>query len=192
MAEHSLFEATTIIGVSRNGKTAVAGDGQVTMGNTMIMKNGARKVRRLYNGKVVAGFAGAVADAFTLFDKFEAKLNEYRGNLMRASVELVKEWRTDKILQKLEAMLIVADENCMLIISGTGEIIEPDDGVVAIGSGGPYALAAAKALLNHSNLEAADICLEAMKIASSICVYTNDHIIVEKIGEAYESGINAQ
>lgn len=183
MAEHSLFEATTIIGVSRNGKTAVAGDGQVTMGNTMIMKNGARKVRRLYNGKVVAGFAGAVADAFTLFDKFEGKLNEYRGNLMRASVELVKEWRTDKILQKLEAMMIVADENCMLIISGTGEIIEPDDGVVAIGSGGPYALAAAKALINNSDLEAADICMEAMKIASSICVYTNDHIIVEKIGE---------
>lgn len=183
MAEHSVFEATTIIGVSRNGKTAVAGDGQVTMGNTMIMKNGARKVRRLYNGKVVAGFAGAVADAFTLFDKFEGKLNEYRGNLMRASVELVKEWRTDKILQKLEAMMIVADENCMLIISGTGEIIEPDDGVVAIGSGGPYALAAAKALINNSDLEAADICLEAMKIASSICVYTNDHIIVERIGE---------
>lgn len=183
MAEHAQFEATTIIGVTKDGKTAVAGDGQVTMGNTMIMKNGARKVRRLYNGKVVAGFAGAVADAFTLFDKFEGKLNEYRGNLMRASVELVKEWRTDKILQKLEAMLLVANEENLLIISGSGEIIEPDDGVVAIGSGGPYALAAAKALMRHSELSAAEIAEEAMKIASGICVFTNDHIIVERIGE---------
>ncbi|MGI5873704.1 MAG: ATP-dependent protease subunit HslV [Bacillota bacterium] len=183
MAQSSQFEATTIIGVSRNGETAVAGDGQVTMGNSMIMKNGARKVRRLYNGRVVAGFAGAVADAFTLFDKFEAKLNEHRGNLTRASVELVREWRTDKILQKLEAMMIVANDESMLIISGSGEIIEPDDGVVAIGSGGPYALAAAKALLAHSDLSAADIAAEAMKIASGICVFTNDHIIVERIGE---------
>ena len=183
MANNSMFEATTIIAVTRDGKTAVAGDGQVTMSNTMIMKNGARKVRRLYNGKVVAGFAGAVADAFTLFDKFEGKLNEYRGNLMRASVELVKEWRTDRVLQKLEAMMIVADEEKMLLISGTGEIIEPDDGVLAIGSGGPYALAAAKALMEHSDLSAAEICKEAMKIASGICVYTNDHIIVEKIGD---------
>ena len=183
MANNSMFEATTIIAVTRDGKTAVAGDGQVTMSNTMIMKNGARKVRRLYNGKVVAGFAGAVADAFTLFDKFEVKLNEYRGNLMRASVELVKEWRTDRVLQKLEAMMIVADEEKMLLISGTGEIIEPDDGVLAIGSGGPYALAAAKALMEHSDLSAAEICKEAMKIASGICVYTNDHIIVEKIGD---------
>ena len=183
MAQSSQFEATTIIGVSRNGETAVAGDGQVTMGNSMIMKNGARKVRRLYNGRVVAGFAGAVADAFTLFDKFEVKLNEHRGNLTRASVELVREWRTDKILQKLEAMMIVANDESMLIISGSGEIIEPDDGVVAIGSGGPYALAAAKALLAHSDLSAADIAAEAMKIASGICVFTNDHIIVERIGE---------
>ena len=183
MVNNSMFEATTIIAVTRNGKTAVAGDGQVTMSNTMIMKNGARKVRRLYNGKVVAGFAGAVADAFTLFDKFEGKLNEYRGNLMRASVELVKEWRTDRVLQKLEAMMIVADEEKMLLISGTGEIIEPDDGVLAIGRGGPYALAAAKALMEHSDLSAAEICKEAMKIASGICVYTNDHIIVEKIGD---------
>ena len=183
MVNNSMFEATTIIAVTRNGKTAVAGDGQVTMSNTMIMKNGARKVRRLYNGKVVAGFAGAVADAFTLFDKFEGKLNEYRGNLMRASVELVKEWRTDRVLQKLEAMMIVADEEKMLLISGTGEIIKPDDGVLAIGSGGPYALAAAKALMEHSDLSAAEICKEAMKIASGICVYTNDHIIVEKIGD---------
>ena len=150
---------------------------------THMLENGARKVRRLYNGKVVAGFAGAVADAFTLFDKFEVKLNEYRGNLMRASVELVKEWRTDRVLQKLEAMMIVADTEKMLLISGTGEIIEPDDGVLAIGSGGPYALAAAKALMEHSDLSAAEICAEAMKIASGICVYTNDHIIVEKIGD---------
>lgn len=183
MANHSLFEATTIVGVTKDGKTAVAGDGQVTMGNSVIMKNGARKVRRLYNGQVVAGFAGAVADAFTLFDKFELKLNEYRGNLMRASVELVKEWRTDKILQKLEALMIVANKDCILIISGSGEIIEPDDGIVAIGSGGNYALAAAKALVKHSDLSAAEICEEAMKIASGICVFTNDHIIVEEIGE---------
>lgn len=178
-----MFEATTIVGVTRNGKTAVAGDGQVTMGNSMIMKNGARKVRRLYNGKVVAGFAGAVADAFTLFDKFEGKLNEYRGNLMRASVELVKEWRTDKILQKLEALLIVANNESMLLISGNGEIIEPDDGIVAIGSGGPYALSAARALMKHTDLTAAEIAEEAMKVAAGICVFTNDHIIVEKLDE---------
>ncbi len=178
-----MFEATTILGVSKDGKTAVAGDGQVTMGNSMIMKNGAKKVRRLHNGEVVAGFAGAVADAFTLFDKFEAKLNEYRGNLMRASVELVKEWRTDKILQKLEALMIVANEESMLIISGSGEVIEPDDGIVAIGSGGPYALAAARALRKHTDLSAAEIAKEAMEVAAGICVFTNDQIIVEKIGE---------
>lgn len=177
------FEATTIVGVQKDGHTALAGDGQVTMGNSVIMKNNARKVRRLYGGKVLAGFAGAVADAFTLFDKFEAKLGEYGGNLMRAAVELVKEWRTDKYLQKLEAMLIVADQNCMLIISGSGEIIEPDDGVIAIGSGGNYALAAAKALLAHSNLSAREVAEEAMKIAAGICVFTNHHIIVEEIEE---------
>lgn len=178
-----MFEATTIIGVTKDGKTAVAGDGQVTMGNSMIMKNGARKVRRLYEGKVVAGFAGSVADAFTLFDKFEKKLNEYHGNLMRASVELVKEWRTDKILQKLEALLIVANEESMLIISGSGEVIEPDDGIVAIGSGGPYALSAARALMKHTDLSAEEIAKEAMEVASGICVFTNNHIIVEKIPE---------
>lgn len=175
------FEATTIVGVKKDGQTAVAGDGQVTMGESVIMKNGARKVRRLYEGKVLAGFAGSVADAFTLFDKFEGKLNEYRGNLMRAAVELVKEWRTDKMLRNLEALLLVADENTLLIVSGNGEIIEPDDGIVAIGSGGNYALAAGKALLKHSDLGAAEIAEEAMKIASGICVYTNDHIIVETI-----------
>ncbi|MEG0874048.1 MAG: ATP-dependent protease subunit HslV [Clostridiales bacterium] len=175
------IEATTIVGVQKDGKTALAGDGQVTMGESVIMKNNARKVRRLYGGKVVAGFAGAVADAFALFDKFEIKLGEYNGNLMRAAVELVKEWRTDKYMQKLEALLIVADKECMLIISGSGEIIEPDDGIVAIGSGGNYALAAGKALMAHSDLSAKDIAGEAMKIASSICVYTNDHIIIEEI-----------
>ncbi len=183
MASNIHFEATTIVCVRRNGKTAIAGDGQVTMGNTMIMKNGAKKVRRLYNGKVLAGFAGTVADAFTLFDKFEAKLNEFRGNLTRAAVEMVKEWRTDRVLQKLEALMIVADVTEMLIISGTGEVIEPDDGIIAIGSGGAYALSAAKALMKYSDLSAAEICKEAMAIASGICVYTNDHIIVEEIGE---------
>ncbi len=177
-----MFEATTIIGVKKDGMVAIAGDGQVTMGNTMIMKNGAKKVRRLYHDQVAAGFAGAVADAFTLFDKFEMKLGEYRGNLMRAAVALVKEWRTDKILQKLEAMLIVADKENLLIISGNGEIIEPDDGVAAIGSGGPYALAAARAMLAHCPaMGAAQIAEEAMKVAASICVYTNDHIIVEEV-----------
>ena len=178
-----MFEATTIIGVQKDGHTALAGDGQVTMGNSVIMKNNARKVRRLYSGKVVAGFAGAVADAFTLFDRFEGKLGELNGNLMRAAVALVKDWRTDKYLQKLEAMLIVADSNSMLIISGNGEIIEPDDGIVAIGSGGNYALAAAKALVAHSDLSAKEIAGEAMKIAAGICVFTNDHIIIEEIEE---------
>lgn len=178
-----MFEATTIIGVQKDGHTALAGDGQVTMGNSVIMKNNARKVRRLYGGKVVAGFAGAVADAFTLFDRFEGKLGELNGNLMRAAVALVKDWRTDKYLQKLEAMLIVADSNSMLIISGNGEIIEHDDGIVAIGSGGNYALAAAKALVAHSDLSAKEIAGEAMKIAAGICVFTNDHIIIEEIEE---------
>ena len=178
-----MFEATTIIGVQKDGHTALAGDGQVTMGEAVIMKNNAKKVRRLYGGKVLAGFAGAVADAFTLFDKFGVKLGEYNGNLMRAAVELVKEWRTDKYLQKLEAMLIVADKTSMLIISGSGEIIEPDDGIVAIGSGGNYALSAAKALVAHRDLSAKEVAGEAMKIAASICVFTNDHIIIEEIEE---------
>ena len=178
------FHATTICAVRRGpDDICIGGDGQVTMGETAIMKNGAKKVRRLYNGKVLAGFAGTVADAFTLFDKFEAKLNEFRGNLTRAAVEMMKEWRTDRVLQKLEALMIVADVTEMLIISGTGEVIEPDDGIIAIGSGGAYALSAAKALMKYSDLSAAEICKEAMAIASGICVYTNDHIIVEEIGE---------
>lgn len=173
------MHATTIIGVHKDGQVAMAGDGQVTFGNNMIMKQGARKVRRLYQGKVLAGFAGSVADAFTLFDKFEAKLEMYRGNLFRSAIELGKEWRSDRVLRRLEALLLVANLETMLIISGSGEIIEPDDAVAAIGSGGGFALAAGKALLHHSNLTAAEIAKEALLIASSICVYTNDRITIE-------------
>ena len=176
-----MFHATTILGVKKDGKVAIAGDGQVTFGNATIMKHQAKKVRRLYDDKVIAGFAGSVADAFTLFEKFEGKLKEYRGNLQRAAVELAKEWRMDRVLRKLEAMLLVADENTLLVISGNGEIIEPDDGVAAIGSGGPYALAAARALVNNTDLDAATIARKGLAIAASICVYTNDNIIVEEI-----------
>ncbi len=176
-----VFRGTTIVAVKKGGKVAVAGDGQVTFGQATIMKHKARKVRRLYQGKVVAGFAGSVADAFTLFEKFEAKLGEYRGNLQRAAVEMAKDWRTDKILQKLEALLIVADGQNLLVISGGGEVIEPDDGIAAIGSGGNYALAAARALAAHTSLEPAEIVREAMKIAAGICVYTNEHITLEEI-----------
>ncbi|NLG87266.1 MAG: ATP-dependent protease subunit HslV [Firmicutes bacterium] len=176
-----MFHGTTIVAVRRNDKIAMAGDGQVTMGDKTIVKHGAKKVRRLYNGTVVAGFAGSVADAFTLFEKFEAKLEQYQGNLQRAAVELAKEWRLDRMLQKLEALLVVADYKQILMISGNGEVIEPDDDVAAIGSGGPYALAAARALMRHSSLSAADIVREAMLIASEICVYTNNQIIVEEL-----------
>ena len=158
----------------------MAGDGQVTFGDT-IMKHNARKVRRMYHDKIIAGFAGAAADAFALFSRFENKVEEYRGNLYRASVELAKDWRTDRILRRLEALLAVADRDYSLIISGTGDIIEPDDGIIGIGSGGSYALAAAKALVHHTDLSAREIVEEAMKIASSICVYTNDKIIVEEL-----------
>ncbi len=176
-----MFHATTIVAVRLNGKTALAGDGQVTFGQNTVMKHNARKVRRLYHGKVVAGFAGSVADAFTLFTKFEQKLDEFNGNMMRAAVELAKEWRLDRVLRRLEALLIVADADNMLIISGNGEVIEPDDGVTAIGSGGPYALAAARALVAHSGLSAPEIAREAMKIAADICVYTNHQITVEEL-----------
>lgn len=176
-----MFHGTTIVAVRRNDKIAMAGDGQVTMGDKTIVKHGAKKVRRLYNGTVVAGFAGSVADAFTLFEKFEAKLEQYQGNLQRAAVELAKEWRLDRMLQKLEALLVVADYKQILMISGNGEVIEPDDDVAAIGSGGPYALAAARALMRHSSLSAADIVREAMFIASEICVYTNNQITVEEL-----------
>lgn len=176
-----MFHATTIIAVKRGDQVAMAGDGQVTFGQNTIMKHSARKVRRLFHGKVLAGFAGSVADAFTLFEKFELKLEEYNGNLQRAAVELTKEWRMDKMLRNLEAMLLVADKECLLLLSGSGEVIEPDDGVAAIGSGGNYALAAARALLKHSALGPAELAKEAMEVASAICVYTNDHIIVEEL-----------
>jgi ATP-dependent HslUV protease subunit HslV len=176
-----MFHATTIVAIRHKGHTAIAGDGQVTFGGNIIMKQNAKKVRRLYHGKMVAGFAGSVADAFTLFSKFEAKLEEFNGNLMRAAVELAKDWRMDRVLRRLEAMLIVADEQHLLIISGNGEVIEPDDGVTAIGSGGPYALAAARALVQHSELNATDIARAALEIAGSICIYTNSCITVEEL-----------
>lgn len=174
------IRSTTIICVRHNDEVVVAGDGQVSLGNT-IMKHQARKVRRLYQNKVVTGFAGATADAFTLFDKLEQKLEQFNGNLTRAAVELAKDWRTDKMLRRLEAMLIAADEKNSFIISGTGDVIESDDGILAIGSGGPYAQAAAKALIIHSDLDAEGICRSAMEIAGSICVYTNTNIVLEKV-----------
>ena len=178
----NVFHATTIVAVRHKGKTAIAGDGQVTFGQNTIMKANARKVRRLYHGKVLSGFAGSVADAFTLFEKFEAKLEEFNGNLMRASVELAKEWRTDRVLRKLEALLLVADKDTLLMLSGSGEVIEPDGAVAAIGSGGFYALSAARAMVKHTDMEAADIAHEALEIAADICVYTNANLVVESIG----------
>ncbi|CAM3437630.1 MULTISPECIES: ATP-dependent protease subunit HslV [Saccharibacillus] len=175
------FHATTICAVRKNGKSAIAGDGQVTMGQNVIMKQHAKKVRRLYRGQVLAGFAGSVGDAITLFEKFEAKLEEHQGNLQRAAVELVKEWRTDQMLRKLEALMIVMDKDGMLLISGNGEIIEPDDDIIAIGSGGNFALSAARALKRHAELEAKEIAEASLRIAAEICVYTNDNIIVEEL-----------
>ena len=175
------FHATTIVAVKHKGKTAIAGDGQVTFGQSTIMKATAKKVRRLYHGKVLAGFAGSVADAFTLFEKFEAKLEAFNGNLQRASVERAKEWRTDRVLRKLEALLLVADKENLLMISGNGEVIEPDGAVGAIGSGGFFALSAARALVKHTDMEAVDIAKEAMTIAADICVFTNHNIIVEEL-----------
>ena len=175
------FHATTIVAVKHKGKTAIAGDGQVTFGQSTIMKATAKKVRRLYHGKVLAGFAGSVADAFTLFEKFEAKLEAFNGNLQRASVELAKEWRTDRVLRKLEALLLVADKENLLMISGNGEVIEPDGAGGAIGSGGFFALSAARALVKHTDMEAVDIAKEAMTIAADICVFTNHNIIVEEL-----------
>lgn len=172
-----MFQATTIVCVRRDGAVAMGGDGQVSLGNTVI-KRGAKKIRTMRDGQVVAGFAGSSADAFTLFERFEAKLEEHRGNLTRAAVELAKDWRTDRILRKLEAMMIVADREKIFTISGTGDVLEPDDDVTAIGSGGAYALAAARALLAHTSMEAAQVAEEALRIASEICVYTNDRINV--------------
>lgn len=171
---------TTIVAVRHRGKVAVAGDGQVTFDVT-IMKHGARKVRRLYHNQVIVGFAGATADAFTLFDRFDAKLEQYNGNLLRAAVELTKDWRTDRVLRHLEALMIAVNKDHFLMISGNGDVIESDDEVIAIGSGAPYALAAARALVRHSNLSAPEIAKEAVKTASEICIYTNDNITVEEL-----------
>lgn len=177
----SQFHSTTIFAVKKDGQAAMAGDGQVTFGQNMVMKNGAKKVRRLYRGEVVAGFAGSVADAFTLFEKFESKLDEFHGNLQRAAVELAKEWRMNKMMRNLEAMLIVMNKDHLLLVSGNGEVIEPDDGVLAIGSGGSFALAAGRALVQHTELSAREVAQNALTIAADICVYTNHNIIVEEI-----------
>lgn len=173
--------ATTILAVKKGSHVAMAGDGQVTLGQSMVMKHTAHKVRKLHDGKILAGFAGATADAFTLFDIFEAKLKELHGNLTRAAVEMAKDWRKDKYLRRLEAMLLLADHERILLVSGNGDVIEPDDSVAAIGSGGPYALAAARALLRHTEMDAEDIVRDAMEIASEICVFTNEKIIVETL-----------
>lgn len=175
-----MFHGTTILCVRRNGKVAIASDGQVTMGNT-VLKHNAKKTRKMYNDKILAGFAGATADAFTLFERFESKLESFRGNITRSAVELAKDWRTDKILRRLEALLIVADNEHTLILSGTGDVIEPEDGIAAIGSGGPYAQAAARALYENSDLDAVEIIKKAMNIAADICIYTNKNIILEEL-----------
>ncbi len=181
MERETGFHATTICCVRKGGKTAIAGDGQVTFGQAAIMKANAKKVRKLYHGKVLAGFAGSVADAFTLFEKFEGKLEAYNGHLQRAAVELAKEWRTDRILRKLEALLLVADRDTILMLSGNGEVIEPDGETAAIGSGGFYALSAARAMVRHTGLSASEIAKEALSIAADICVYTNHNIKVEEL-----------
>jgi len=174
------IRGTTILAIKKDDKITVAGDGQVTL-DTTILKHGARKVRRLYNNEVIVGFAGATADAFTLFDRFDQKLEQYNGNLLRAAVELTKDWRTDRVLRHLEALMIAVSRDYSLIISGNGDVIESDDDVMAIASGGAYAQAAARALVKHSNLSATEIAKESMKIASEICIYTNDHITLEEI-----------
>lgn len=174
------IRSTTVLCVRRNGRVVMAGDGQVTMGDH-VMKHGARKIRRLYQDKILAGFAGSTADAFSLFSRFESKLEQYQGNLGRSAVELAKDWRTDKSLRQLEALLLVADKEQTYLLSGTGDVIEPDDGVAAIGSGGPYATAAAVALMQHTQLDARKICEEAMKIAAQTCIYTNEKITIEEL-----------
>jgi ATP-dependent HslUV protease subunit HslV len=178
--DDQIIRATTVVCVRRDGQVALAGDGQVTVGNT-VMKHGAAKVRRLYHDRILAGFAGSAADAFALFSRFEAKLEEYRGNMERAVVELAKDWRMDKYLRQLQAMLIVANSERAYLISGTGDLIQPDDGILAIGSGGPYALAAARALMKHTQMSASEIAKESLHLASEICIYTNDNITVESL-----------
>jgi len=178
--DSTAFHATRVVAVRHGGRVAMAGDGQVSLGAT-IMKHTARKVRRVYHDRVLAGFAGTAADAFTLFERFEGRLDQHRGNLRRAAVELAKEWRSDRVLRRLEALLAVADADASFIVSGTGEVLEPDDGLIGIGSGGPFALAAARALVAHSDLDAKAIAAEAMRIAAGICVYTNDQVTVEEL-----------
>lgn len=175
-----MIKSTTILCVRRDNKVAIGGDGQVTLGNT-VLKHNAVKIRKMFGDKVLTGFAGATADAITLFEKFEGKLESYRGNLKRAAVELAKDWRTDKILRRLEALLLVADLEHTFILSGTGDVIEPEDGIAAIGSGGPYAQAAARALYENTNLSARDIVEKAMKIAADICIYTNENNVIEEL-----------
>ena len=175
-----MFHGTTIIALRHQEKVVIAGDGQITLGQT-VMKQRAKKLRRMYQDQIIAGFAGATADALTLFEKLEAKLEQFNGNLTRAAVEMAKDWRTDKILRRLEALLVAADREHILILSGNGDVMEPDDGITAIGSGGPYALAAARALVQHSSLTAKEIALEAMKIAADLCIYTNDQIMMEEL-----------
>jgi ATP-dependent HslUV protease, peptidase subunit HslV len=175
-----VIHATTILAVRHKDRTVLAGDGQVTFGNT-VLKQGARKIRRLYNETILAGFAGSAADSFALFSRFESKLEQYRGNLERSSVELARDWRTDRLLRRLEAMLIVADKSSTFLLSGTGDLIEPDDGIVAVGSGGPFAMAAARALSRHANLDARQIATEAMAIAADICIYTNGNLTIEEL-----------
>jgi ATP-dependent HslUV protease, peptidase subunit HslV len=173
---------TTIIAVSRDGRVAMAGDGQVTIGNT-VLKHTARKIRRLYQDRIVAGFAGATADAFTLFEKFEGKLEEFRGNLRRAAVELAKDWRTDRVLRRLDALMVVTDGKDLMLLSGNGDVVEPDDGVIGVGSGGSYAMAAARAMLLHTDKPAIDIAREALRIASGICIYTNANVVAEEVAK---------
>ncbi len=177
------MKGTTIIAVRHRGRVTVAGDGQVTLDNT-VLKHGARKVRRLYHNQVIVGFAGATADAFTLFDRFDQKLDQYNGNLLRAAVELTKDWRTDRVLRHLEALMVAVSKEHFLIISGNGDVIESDDNVAAIGSGGPYALAAARALIKHSDLDATGIAKEAMRIAADLCIFTNDRVTIEELDTA--------
>jgi ATP-dependent HslUV protease subunit HslV len=175
-----VIRATTILAVRHHDHTVMAGDGQVTFGST-VLKQGAKKIRRLYNDSILAGFAGSAADSFALFSRFEAKLEQYRGNLERSAVELARDWRSDRLLRRLEAMLVVADKRSTFVLSGTGDLIEPDDGIVAVGSGGPYALSAARALARHSQLDARQIATEAMKIAADICIYTNPNLTIEEL-----------
>jgi ATP-dependent HslUV protease subunit HslV len=175
-----VIRATTILAVRHQSRTVLAGDGQVTLGNT-VLKQGAKKIRRLYNESILAGFAGSAADSFALFSRFESKLEQYRGNLERSAVELARDWRTDRLLRRLEAMLIVADRQSTFLLSGTGDLIEPDDGIVAVGSGGSYAMAAARALVHHSTLDARQIAEESMRIAADICIYTNSSLTIEEL-----------